>query len=48
MFNIYAGEVLASSCNGRKYSFSLTWAMDTSLRGRKVPDQCLIFQIYGV
>ena len=26
MFNIYAGEILASSCNGRKCYFSLKWA----------------------
>ena len=41
MFNIIAGEMLASSYNGRKCYFSLTWA-------RKAPDQRLIFQIYGV
>ena len=26
MFNIYAGEMIASSCNGRKCYFLLTWA----------------------
>ena len=26
MFNIYAGEMLTSSCNGRKYNFSLNRA----------------------
>ena len=26
MFNIYAGEMLASGRNGRKCYFSLTWA----------------------
>ena len=40
MFKTYAVEMLASS-NSRKFYFSLMWA-------RKAPDQCFIFQIYGV
>ena len=41
MFKINTGEILASSCNSGKWYFSLTFA-------RKAPDQCFIFQIYGV